>query len=81
MTTRSLGIDIGSTTTKLVLTEGAKGMKGAIARAEELARELGGAENGGELNAGGLRTPDAGAGALDTMERTRQRSREAVRPR
>ena len=48
--------------------------------AEELAREMGGAENGGELNAGGLRTPDAGAGALDTMERTRQRSREAVRP-
>ena len=49
--------------------------------AEELAREMGGAESGGELNAGGLRTPDAGAGALDTMERTRQRSREAVRPR
>ena len=49
--------------------------------AEELAREMGGAESGGELNAGGLRTPDAGAGALDTMQRTRQRSREAVRPR
>lgn len=49
--------------------------------AEELAREMGGAESGGELNASGLRTPDAGAGALDTMERTRQRSREAVRPR
>ena len=48
--------------------------------AEELAREMGGAESGGALNAGGLRTPDAGAGALDTMERTRQRSREAVRP-
>ena len=49
--------------------------------AEELARELGGAESGGELHTGGLRTPDAGAGALDTMERTRQRSRETVRPR
>ena len=49
--------------------------------AEELAREMGGAESGGELHTGGLRTPDAGAGALDTMERTRQRSRETVRPR
>ena len=49
--------------------------------AEELAREMGGAESGGELNSGGLRTPDAGAGALDAMQRTRQRSREAVRPR
>ena len=49
--------------------------------AEELAREMGGAESGGELHTGGLRTPDAGAGALDTMERTRQRSREVVRPR
>ena len=49
--------------------------------AEELAREMGDAESGGELNASGLRTPDAGAGALDTMERTRQRSRETVRPR
>ena len=49
--------------------------------AEELAREMGGAESGGELHTGGLRTPDAGAGALDTMERTRQCSRETVRPR
>ena len=48
--------------------------------AEALAQEM--EADGGEMpDVSGLRTPDAGGGVLDAVQRQRKRSQEAVRPR
>ena len=48
--------------------------------AEALAQEME-ADVGETLDVSGLRTPDAGSGVLDAVQRQRKRSQEAVRPR
>ena len=48
--------------------------------AEALAQEME-ADVGATLDVSGLRTPDAGSGVLDAVQRQRKRSQEAVRPR
>ena len=48
--------------------------------AEALAQEME-ADVGETLDVSSLRTPDAGSGVLDAVQRQRKRSQEAVRPR
>ena len=48
--------------------------------AETLAREMDGGEDEAP-DIGGLRIPEAGRGALNTVQRQRKQSRETVRPR